>query len=98
MRLKDNLRSCRCRIFLFLCLVLLSYRLAGQQGDEAGHPLPDAPKAGAAETKSFFWRWAEFYRQDWRGTAASSSTTSSSTASSSTASSSTPARRGLPSP
>jgi hypothetical protein len=36
-----------------------------------------------AESKSFFARWAEFYRQDWWGT---------------TASSPAPERRGLPSP
>jgi len=54
-----------------------------QQPDTDAHPLPDAPGAGRAGTKGFFARWAEFYRQDWRGTAAPSPA---------------PTRRGLPSP
>jgi Putative beta-barrel porin-2, OmpL-like. bbp2 len=67
-----------------MCVVFLSGNpAAGQQGDEGVHPVADAPKASAAETKGFFARWAGFYRQDWWGTAASSAA---------------PERRGLPSP
>ena len=46
-------------------------------------PLPDAPKPSRTESKGFFARWAEFYRQDWSGTAAASPA---------------PPRRGAPSP
>jgi hypothetical protein len=52
------------------------------QGQQA-EPIPEAPKQTTSETKGFFARWAEFYRQDWSGTSASSPA---------------PARRGLPSP
>src|SRR5580693_2192700 len=73
--------------FFFLptvCVVFLSCVLArGQQADTPTNPPTDAPKANVAGSKGFFARWADFYRQDWWGTAASSQA---------------PARRGLPSP
>jgi hypothetical protein len=74
-----------CQLFLlFLGVAFLSCSVClGQQADQESAPLPGAPKGSIAETKGFFARWAEFYRQDWSGT---------------TASSPTPARRGLPSP
>jgi hypothetical protein len=50
---------------------------------QQANPLPESPKPTIAGSKSFFARLAEFYRQDWSGTAASSPT---------------PPRRGLPSP
>src|SRR5580693_10417851 len=71
-----------CLYFLLLWVVFLSCgHAAGQERETL--PLPDAPKPTSTEKKSFFARWAEFYRQDWRGTAASSPA---------------PPRRGLPSP
>jgi hypothetical protein len=66
---------------LFACVVFWWCDLGS--GQQAGEPLPDAPKPNGAEARSFFGRWAEFYRQDWSGT---------------TASTPAPARRGLPSP
>jgi hypothetical protein len=70
--------------FLFVCVVFLWCDLSGgQQADRETHPPPDAPKPDTAKTKGFFARWAEFYRQDWRETGASSPA---------------PERRGLPSP
>ena len=75
---------------VFLCPLCLGQQALGQQdlGQQPGGSVttPDAPQPAAGETKSFFARWADFYRQDWRP------------ASPSTVSSSTPARRGLPSP
>ncbi|HLW84525.1 MAG TPA: outer membrane beta-barrel protein [Candidatus Sulfotelmatobacter sp.] len=83
MRLKNH--SLRCQyFFLLLAAVWFSssgFSLAQQTGTET--PLPDTPKPGSVPTKGFFARWAEFYHQDWSGTAASSPA---------------PARRGLPSP
>src|SRR6202022_4193808 len=69
---------------LFAVVAFLSCSLClAQQVDKETSPLPYAPKPNIPETKGFFARWAEFYRQDWSG---------------STASSPAPARRGLPSP
>ncbi|HWY57097.1 MAG TPA: outer membrane beta-barrel protein [Terriglobales bacterium] len=69
---------------LTVCVVFLSCVLAlGQQADAPANPPTDAPKSNVAGSKGFFARWADFYRQDWWGTAASSQA---------------PARRGLPSP
>ena len=80
----DNSRRSRFFLSLLLCFVLLSCDLcAAQQADGGTPPLPDVPKAGSAEAKGFFARWAGFYRQDWWGTAASSPA---------------PERRGLASP
>ena len=84
MRRRNKLRGC---LQVLGCVALWSCLTLGQQTDEPGPP-PDAPKPGVAKEKGFFGRWAEFYRHDWWGTAASSPV----------ASSSTPARRGLPSP
>jgi len=55
----------------------------GQQADGPTDSLSDTPQPSVAEPKSFFARWADFYRQDWSPTPASSPA---------------PARRGLPSP
>jgi hypothetical protein len=49
----------------------------------APSPLPDAPTPKAGPSKNFFARWADYYRQDWAGTASTSPP---------------PPRRGLPSP
>jgi hypothetical protein len=67
-----------------VCAVLLLCAPApGQQPDGSSEPPSDAPKTAAANTKAFFARWVEYYRQDWHGTLPSSPA---------------PARRGLPSP
>src|SRR6202453_6324 len=88
MRPKNNYRRCPCLLLLLVCVVFLSCDLSlGQQANGTDLP-PDAPKPDAAQAKGFFARWAEFYRQDWSKTSASSPD----------ASSSTPERRGLPSP
>src|ERR1700683_2846073 len=75
----------------FLPLVGSAVFLSGQLclGQQAGGSVtaPDAPQPAAGETKSFFARWADFYRQDWRPAAPPSAPSSS-----------PPARRGLPSP
>jgi len=57
-----------------------------QQPDNNPSKPPDAPNPSTPEPKSFFARWADFYRQDWSPPPASSTA------------SPTPARRGLPSP
>jgi hypothetical protein len=67
------------------CQLCLGQQNLGQQAG-GSNAAPDAPQPATGETKSFFERWADFYRQDWRP------------ASSSTASPSAPVRRGLPSP
>jgi hypothetical protein len=83
MRPNNTLRVCQL-FLLFVGVAFLSCSLClAQQADKETTPLPDAPKGSIVETKGFFARWAEFYRQDWSGTAASSPA---------------PARRGLPSP
>jgi Putative beta-barrel porin-2, OmpL-like. bbp2 len=83
------------RFVLIVCLFasFLPCRFGhAQQADKNPSSAPDAPNASKTESgvdqpKSFFARWADFYRQDW-----------SPLATSSTASSVAPARRGLPSP
>jgi hypothetical protein len=70
-------------ILLLLCVLLRSWNLSlAQQATPETAP-PQAMEPNTIPPKSFFARWAEFYRQNWSGTAASSPT---------------PARRGLPSP
>lgn len=82
MRPNNNLR--RCQFGLLFPVVFLSFTFCrAQQADKEGSPLPDAPKRSIAQTKGFFARLAEFYRQDWSGT---------------TPASSAPPRRGVPSP
>jgi Putative beta-barrel porin-2, OmpL-like. bbp2 len=71
-------------VFLLAGVVLLSCGLSqAQQPDQETSPPTDAAKPASPEPENFFVRWAEFYRQDWSPTAASSPA---------------PARRGLPSP
>src|ERR1700692_2289129 len=68
-------RSIPWQVFLLLlaCVVFFRWDLASAQQSNAGSTsLPDSAKPGIAQTKGFFARWADFYRQDWRGTAASS--------------------------
>jgi hypothetical protein len=84
MRSKNNSRRCQYFSSLLVYVVFLSADLSqGQQADRPTDSLPNAPKPNITEKKGFFDRWAESYRQDWSGTAASSPA---------------PARRGLPSP
>src|SRR4029077_16836726 len=66
-------------VFLCASAVFLWCNLASSQEK----PLPEAPKPATVEKKNFFGRWAEFYREDWSGTAPSSPS---------------PARPGAPSP
>jgi len=81
---QDSSRGCQYFFRLFMYVVCLSCDLSlGKQTNRETYPLPDAPKPSIAGGKGFFARWAEFYRQDWSGT---------------TASSPAPERRGLPSP
>lgn len=61
-------------------MCLFSSLLLAQQNDR---PLADAPQTNTPKAKSFFARWASFYREDW---AAAPSTAPA------------PARRGAPSP
>jgi hypothetical protein len=82
--IRRNKRSRHHRYYLrlivcgvFLCAI--SQKHAGSQTD----PSPDAPKPNINDKKSFLALWANFYRQDWFGTAPSSPAQ---------------ARRGLPSP
>ena len=83
MRPNNNFRLCQFSLLFVLAAFLSCSLCLAQQADKENSPLPDAPKASIPKTKGFFARWAEFYRQDWSGTAASSPA---------------PARRGLPSP
>ena len=81
---KNNSRRCQYFLSLLLCGAFLSGNLCrGQQADRPTDSLPDAPKPNLAPEKGSLARWADFYRQDWSGTAAFSPA---------------PARRGLPSP
>jgi hypothetical protein len=54
-----------------------SWRLAvgwlvvGTFGLALGQGLPEAPAAAPVDAKGFWGRWAEFYREDWKGVAAS---------------------------
>jgi hypothetical protein len=73
--------------YFVLLFIQAVFALSGfaqmQQPDKQTAPLPDAPHQSVPKSEGFFARWAQFYREDWRGT---------------TASSPTPERRGLPSP
>src|ERR1700733_4646849 len=80
---KENLRRLSLLPPLLCVLLFFCGYVSGQGVGSDSKSLPDSPKASAAKNKSFFARWAEFYRQDWRGTAASSPA---------------PPRRGLTSP
>ncbi len=73
-------------LLMFVAAVLECALATGQKVDK---PLPDAPKQTTAESKGFFARWADSYRQDWFPSAS---------ASSSSPSAPVPARRGVPSP
>lgn len=74
----------RATFFAVICVALLWGVVSeGQQADPESYPPPDSSKPNRTELKDFFARWAEFYHQDWWGTAASSPA---------------PPRRGLPSP
>lgn len=78
--------SRNCLIFspAFVCVALLVVGVCqGQQGNRETRQPPDSPKPNSVDSKNFLARLAEFYHQDWWGTAAPSPAT---------------ARRGLPSP
>jgi hypothetical protein len=87
--MRHNHQSHRPRYFLLLfACILFTCALAPGQETKESHPLPDTPQPSTLqpstnEKKNFFARLAQFYRQDWSGTAASSPA---------------PPRRGLPSP
>jgi Putative beta-barrel porin-2, OmpL-like. bbp2 len=83
MRSKNHPRCRRYLFYWFLCVVFWCALSHGQQPGKAAEPPPDAPKPNTARERGFFARWAEFYRQDWSGSAPSSPV---------------PPRRGLPSP
>jgi hypothetical protein len=84
MRPKNSLHCHLTFLLVFTCLALLSCGLSqAQLANRETSPLPDAPTPSERGAKGFFARWAEFYRQDWSGTAPSSPA---------------PARRGAPSP
>src|ERR1700693_647352 len=69
----------RCFYFLLLCMLSCDISLGQQVPDQTS----DAAQPSTSEPKSFFARWADFYRQDWSGTPTASPA---------------PARRGVPSP
>src|SRR5580658_9867091 len=81
----------RLRQYSFLILICIVFALYGvcaaQQPDKQPASLPDAPKQSAPAPKSFFARWADFYRQDWLPPNPSTAPSAP-----------TPARRGFPSP
>ncbi len=72
MRRTKPSRHARYYFCLILCGVSFSNPVQGQQASNQTDPPPDAPKANNSDTKGFFARWADFYRQDWTGTAAAS--------------------------
>lgn len=75
---------CTLSFYLVMLVVVLSSTLSlAQETNQGPDPIPNAPTQATARPKSFFARWADFYRQDWSGTAAASPS---------------PPRRGLPSP
>ena len=84
MRPKHCSRRSRYFFPLVLCVVFLCCEFSiGQQADNRTDPPPATPTPSGSDGKTFLARWADFYRQDWSAT---------------TASSPAPARRGLPSP
>ena len=69
---------------LILCVVLFCSACCAQREDSNSSSLvPDAPAPQTSQSKGFFARWAEFYREDWSGTMPQGPA---------------PPRRGLPSP
>ncbi|MGA2746220.1 MAG: outer membrane beta-barrel protein [Candidatus Sulfotelmatobacter sp.] len=66
---------------VFLGAQLCAAQQTGEPAGQSGQHLPESPQPNPV--KSFFARWAEFYRQDWFAPASSSPA---------------PARRGVPSP
>ena len=75
--------SCRRRSFFLQLIWVACFFRSACLGQQSSAPPPNAPNPAAAEEKSFFARWADFYRQDWFGPPSSSPA---------------PARRGAPSP
>jgi len=91
MRPKNNFYYWRYICLLVVCIGFFwCDSLHGQQAGGGSAPLPDAPKADSKQTKGFFARWWDYYRQDWA--AASAAPAASAPAAPA------PARRGLPSP
>jgi hypothetical protein len=89
---KDNFR--RRNFFLLFASVLACILCRAQQPSGDNSPLPNAPNqsvphASDTPAKSFFARWADFYRADWSPPAPTSAAATPAP---------TPTRRGLPSP
>jgi len=87
MLLSHNSRRCQFLFLLTGAMLVWCNLVRAQQGDKETSPLPEAPKQSTVQPKSFFARWADFYRQDWSPPPAAPALSSS-----------PPARRGLPSP
>ncbi len=89
MRLRKIFLRHQSLVSLFLFFLCGSCALSTAQRPTESTAAPaDAPKPDTTESKGFFVRWAEFYRQDWRSAATASVD----------ANSPSPARRGPPSP
>jgi hypothetical protein len=58
------------RFFSLMLCVLLSCCAGSeaQLGATDSSPVPDAPPPQNSQSKGFFARWADFYREDWSGT------------------------------
>ena len=79
----DSRRGLYLLMFVLMFVAVALFGCAPAAGQQVEKPLPDAPKPGKQEAKGFFVRWRDFYREDWKGTAAVSPV---------------PPRRGVPSP
>src|ERR1700730_3594593 len=70
-------------VCLLLCMAFSCLYSIAQQDNQNNPSFPDSPSKKDPETKGFFARFIDFYREDWHG---------------STPSPPAPPRRGLPSP
>jgi hypothetical protein len=83
MRSKKLSGHFQCVFLSLLYVIVLRCDFSSAQQNGQTTPPPATPETAVPDTKGFFARWAEFYRDDWSGTAASSTASP---------------RRGLPSP